>query len=118
MALSLTEHLPQIEDAVATYNAILLVIDPILALTGRKDTHKASDVRAILAPLAAMAERTGCAVVTILHLNKNSKEGNALYRVTSSLDFVAAARSARHATAEPARAAVADGRGRILRFEF
>ena len=94
VALSLTEHLPQIEEAVATYAAILLVIDPILALTGRKDTHKASDVRAILAPLAAMAERTGCAVVTILHLNKNSKEGNALYRVTSSLDFVAAARSA------------------------
>ena len=54
--------------------------DASLPARGRKDTHKASDVRAILARLAAMAERTGCAVVTILHLNKNSKEGNALYR--------------------------------------
>jgi len=94
VALSLTDHLQQIEDAIVVYKVILLVIDPILALTGKKDTHKSGDVRSVLAPLSAMADRTSCAVVAIMHLNKNSKEGNALYRVTSSLDFVAAARSA------------------------
>ena len=54
---------------------------------------KGSDVRAILAPLAAMAERTGCAVLAILHLNKRSGEYNGIYRLTASLDFTAAARS-------------------------
>jgi putative DNA primase/helicase len=41
-----------------------------------------------------MAERTGCAVLTIMHLNKRSFEHNALYRISSSVDFVAVARSA------------------------
>lgn len=93
VSLTLDKHLQQIEDEIVTYSAVLLIIDPVLALTGKTDTHKAADVRAILTPLSAVAERTDCAVIAILHLNKNSKEGNALYRVNSSLDFVAAARS-------------------------
>jgi hypothetical protein len=56
------------------------------------DCHKAAEVRAALAPLAAMAERTGAAVLVIVHLNKSSGS-NALYRASGSLDFVAAARS-------------------------
>ena len=92
--LSLSEHLGQLEDAIVQKKALLLVLDPILAFTGKKtDTYKTSDVRAVLAPLAAMAERTNCAVVSVLHLNKRSSEGNSIYRLTSSLDFAAAARS-------------------------
>lgn len=40
-----------------------------------------------------MAERTGCAILGVMHPNKNSKEGNLLYRISASLDFAAAARS-------------------------
>ena len=92
--LSLSEHLGQLEDAIIQNKALLLILDPILAFTGKKtDTYKSSDVRAVLAPLSAMAERTNCAVVSVLHLNKRSSEGNSIYRLTSSLDFTAAARS-------------------------
>ena len=94
VGLSLTDHLMQIEAAIAEYRAVLLVLDPLLALMGRRtDTYKASEVRPILAQLAAVAERTGCAIVAIMHLNKRSGENNALYRLTASLDFGAAARS-------------------------
>ena len=40
-----------------------------------------------------MADRTGCTVLAIMHPNKKSSEFNSVYRITSSLDFVAAARS-------------------------
>ena len=94
ISLSLADHLEQLEAAIIEYEAMLLILDPLLAFTGqRADTYKSSDVRAILAPLAAMAERTNCAIHAILHLNKRSSEGNAIYRLTASLDFAAAARS-------------------------
>ena len=93
-SLSLERHLTLIESEVRNSSAILLVIDPVTALVGRRDTHKASDVRQLLSPMAAMAERNGCAVVTVMHLNKNSQETNALYRASGSTDFIAVARSA------------------------
>ena len=93
VGLSLKEHTPQIEQKVRELDISLLVIDPVLAFTGRVDTHKSAEVRALLAPLAAMAERTGCALLGIMHPNKNSTEGNLMYRISSSLDFAAAARS-------------------------
>ena len=71
VSLSLAEHLMQLEEAILHHRAVLLVLDPILAFLGRKaDTHKSSDVRAVLAPLAAMDDRTGRATLAILHLNK------------------------------------------------
>ena len=93
VGLSLKDHMQQIEQKISDLNITLLVIDPVLAFTGRTDTHKSAEVRALLSPLAAMGERTGCAILGIMHLNKNSTEGNLLYRLNSSLDFAAAARS-------------------------
>ncbi|MDP6063348.1 MAG: AAA family ATPase, partial [SAR202 cluster bacterium] len=93
-SLSLDKHLRLLEVEIAERNAILLIIDPMTAFVRGKDSHKASDVRQLLTPVVSMAERTGCAVLTIQHLNKRSFEHNALYRVSSSADFVAVARSA------------------------
>jgi putative DNA primase/helicase len=92
--LSLDEHLQQLEEAIVENNITLVILDPILAFTGRRtDTYKSSEVGAVLAPLASMAARTGCAIVSILHLNKRSGEATSIYRLTASLDFTAAARS-------------------------
>jgi hypothetical protein len=94
VAFSLAEHLSQLEQAIVQHRTVLLVLDPILAFTGKRtDTYKSSEVRAVLAPLATMADRTGCAVLAVLHLNKRSGEMNSIYRITASLDFAAAARS-------------------------
>ena len=93
VGLSLQEHLLQIEQEIVQKEVILLVVDPLLAFTGRVDTHKTAEVRGLLSPLAAMAERTGCAILGVMHPNKNSHEGNLLYRISASLDFAAAARS-------------------------
>lgn len=56
------------------------------------DMHRANEVPPVLKCVAAMAERTGCAVIFIGHMNKSQglKSG---YRGLGSIDFHAAARS-------------------------
>jgi putative DNA primase/helicase len=77
-------------------NVALVVIDPISAYMGRGlDTHRNSDVRGVLAPLAEMAERTGTAVLSITHFSKSANASNkALHRFIGSIAFTAAARFA------------------------
>lgn len=49
----------------------LVVIDPIGSfLGGRTDAHRDNEVRAVLAPLAALAEKHGVAMLLILHTRK------------------------------------------------
>ncbi|NUQ10080.1 MAG: AAA family ATPase [Phycisphaerae bacterium] len=72
----------------------LIIIDPVSAYMGtRLDSHRNTDVRAILAPLGALAAKHGVAVLAITHLSKGAG-GKAIYRATGSLAFAAAARAA------------------------
>lgn len=72
----------------------LVTIDPVSAFVGgQTDSHKNSDVRGLLAPLAELAQKTSVAVVMVTHLTK-SGVGPALYRAMGSLAFVAASRAA------------------------
>jgi hypothetical protein len=73
-------------------NVRLLIIDPLSAYLGEKDSYKDSEIRTVLAPLAAVAERHGIAVVGICHMNKDGQR-RALYRALGSIAFVAAART-------------------------
>lgn len=92
--LSIPEDIPIIERCIRWVKAALVVIDPLMAfLSSNANAHKDQDVRKALAPLAAMAERTGAAVVVVRHLNK-ATGGNALYRGGGSIGIVGAARSA------------------------
>lgn len=72
----------------------LVIIDPISAYLGKADSNKNSDIRGLLAPLSKLAEKYKTAFVLVSHLNKNSKEGNSLYRTMGSLAFIAAVRTA------------------------
>lgn len=83
-------------DALGTRLAALpecrvVIVDPLSAYLAGTDSHKNSDVRALLAPLAEMASRRRVAVLCVSHLNKSA--GPAMYRTTGSLAFVAAARA-------------------------
>jgi len=80
-----------LEEAITANKPELVIVDPIIAFTADADTHKANEVRGILAPLAALAERQGCAVIAVRHLNKGN--GRAIYRGQGTIDFLAACRS-------------------------
>jgi putative DNA primase/helicase len=71
----------------------LVVVDPIVAFLGAStDLYRANEVRSIMAPLAALAERHACALLAVRHLNK-AKSGRSIYAGQGSIDFTAAARS-------------------------
>ncbi|MDI9430654.1 MAG: AAA family ATPase [Planctomycetota bacterium] len=51
----------------------LVVVDPIGSFLGsRTDAHRDNEVRAVLAPVAKLAERYGAAVVVVAHRRKSS----------------------------------------------
>jgi hypothetical protein len=90
-----------IEQAVTRHAARLLVVDVLMAyLPGKVDSHRDQDIRTVLSALAAMAERTGCCVLLLRHLNKASG-GNPLYRGGGSIVIVGAARAAMLAAVDP-----------------
>jgi hypothetical protein len=91
-SLAIPRDLPLIEAAIERADAVLLVIDPLVAfLEGSVSVNRDQDVRRALAPVRAMAERTGVAVLAIRHLNK-LMTGNALYRGGGSIGVIGAAR--------------------------
>jgi RecA/RadA recombinase len=72
-----------------------VVVDPLNAfLKAGTDYFRDPDVRrALLRPLAGLAEETGVAVLGICHLNKRTDESGALNRIGGSVAYGAAARS-------------------------
>jgi hypothetical protein len=101
--------LAEVEREIEARRPRLVVIDPIVAYVGaRTDTYRANEVRSILAPLAALAERFDCSIVAVRHLSK-AKGGRSIYAGQGSIDFTAAARSvllAGSAADDPARRAL------------
>jgi AAA domain len=85
--------LDQLEGYAKDRRAALVIIDPLMAfLSGQVDAHRDQDVRRALAAMAAMAARTGAAVVIVRHMNK-SAAGSPLYRGGGSIGIIGAARA-------------------------
>ena len=83
----------ELKDSVIRSGAKVLVLDPIQAFIGENtDMNRANAVRPRMNKLKEIAENTGCAIILVGHLNKNSG-GKASYRGLGSIDFSAAARS-------------------------
>ncbi|MGH2497250.1 MAG: AAA family ATPase [Ktedonobacteraceae bacterium] len=90
---SLTHDLEILEAAIKRTKAILVVLDPLMAVLGHNiDSSRDQDVREIFTPLTQLAECTNCAVLIIRHLNKGASK-NALYRGAGSIGIIAAART-------------------------
>ena len=78
---TVSEHLPR-----------LVLIDVLMAyLPGQVDSHKDQDVRTVLGELARIADRYGCCIVALRHMNK-SGGSKAMYRGAGSIGIVGAAR--------------------------
>lgn len=83
----------RIKQAILQTGAKLMILDPIQGYLGsRVDMNRANEIREVLKNIASVADRTGCAIVLVGHLNKASGASSA-YRGLGSIDFRAAARS-------------------------
>lgn len=83
----------RIEKAIIENNTRLVIIDPIQAYLGADvDMNRANEVRPIFMRLGQVAQRTGCAILLIGHLNKAAGM-QSLQRGLGSIDIAAAVRS-------------------------
>lgn len=90
--VNLERDIAVIEQVITDSRAGFAWIDPLGAyLPSKLDAKTDHQVRAVLAPLAQMAERRHVALGLVMHLAKNA-ERKVLHRVLGSIGFVAAAR--------------------------
>lgn len=99
--LSVTDHVAALEEKIRERGARLAILDPLACFLGsRTDSYKDSDIRRALMPLAALADRTGAAVVVVRHLVKRAS-GSAVMAGGGSVGIVGAARTALAVHADP-----------------
>jgi AAA domain len=90
---AIPDDVPKLERLVERERATLVIVDVLNAyLSQRVNSYRDQDVRRALHPLAAMAERTGAAVVVVRHLSK-AGGANPLYRAGGSIGMTAAFRA-------------------------
>lgn len=83
----------RIEEALKETGAKLIILDPIQAYLGSNvDMHRANEIRPVMKHLGNIAEKYGCAIILIGHMNKASGS-KSTYRGLGSIDFQATARS-------------------------
>lgn len=81
-----------LEAAIAHTYAKLVILDLLQAYIGAQvDMHRANEIRPVMSHLASIAEKYGCAVVLIGHMNK-AMGMKSTYRGLGSIDITAAAR--------------------------
>jgi AAA domain len=105
--LDLPGDVPELEQFVRDSEIKLLVIDPVLTMLGG-DANKDQDARKALTPLRDMAERTGCAVIAVRHLNK-SVGLKAIQRGGGNMGLIGVARAGAFFATDPE-----DDRRRIM----
>lgn len=83
----------RLAQAIEGIKAKLLVVDPLQVYLGiDSKIQRSSSARFVLENLAKVAERTGCAIVLIGHMNKSNR-AKGIYRGLGSIDIAAVARS-------------------------
>lgn len=91
--LSIPEDLADLERVILEVGAALLILDPLLSrLAGKLDSHKDAEVRQALEPIVTLADRSGCTVVGLIHVNKSGSQ-DALTSLMGSRAFAAVARA-------------------------
>jgi AAA domain len=109
--VSIPADLDTIEDVITEHGVVLMILDVLMAYLGSNvNSHRDQDVRRALTPPAMMAERTGCCVLVLRHLNK-SGGASAIYRGGGSIGIVGAARAGFMVGIDPADET---GRRRVL----
>ena len=84
-------------------DVVLVIIDPVTAYMGKIDSHKNTDVRAVLAPLGELAQQGDVAIASVTHFTKGtgSTSTKAIDRIIGSVAFVAAPRIGLTVIADP-----------------
>jgi hypothetical protein len=92
-SLNFPADLGKLDEVLTTSQAALVIMSPISEfLEGCIVSNNEGSVRRVLSPLAKLAEKHGCVMLLVRHLNKRTG-GQAVYRGGGSISFIAACRS-------------------------
>jgi putative DNA primase/helicase len=100
--LELPRDLADLETVIRNEDAEAMIIDPITGYTGTADSNSNTEVRAAIAGLAGVAERTGAAILMVNHIRKSGGV-TALHRGVGSVAFTALSRSVMMILEDPDR---------------
>jgi putative DNA primase/helicase len=81
------------ERAITAHEIGLVVVDPLSSYLPSSDRNSEGDIRDALQPLMGLMERTGVAVVGVMHVGKTSDGRRVSQRLLGSTAFTAMARS-------------------------
>ncbi|TIL31700.1 AAA family ATPase [Mesorhizobium sp.] len=87
------ERLQELAKYTREWRPDLIVVDTLSAYMGGRDMHRQNEVGEFLAFLNEIAEASGCAIVALAHLNKQTAE-HPMFRIVGSIGFAASIRSA------------------------
>lgn len=90
-----TKHIPALEQEIRKNPDIrLVVVDPMVSHLGSKtDSFNQVEIRHAMDGLSSLAEKTGVAIIGIMHMNK-SQATDVIFRASGSVQFMAAAKAA------------------------
>ncbi|MCH9730621.1 MAG: AAA family ATPase [Actinomycetia bacterium] len=93
VTLSLPDDVELLTKSIIDNDVVLVIVDPLMSTIGAGlDANGSRDVRTALEPVAAMADKTGAAVVALAHFNKATGL-DSLTRITGSGAFKDVARA-------------------------
>lgn len=102
LELSLPDDVAALGELIREVDCALVLLDPVISRLNRKiDTHKDSEVRLALEPLARLADSTDTCCLGIIHVNKGTSR-DPLTMVMGSRAFVAVARAVLFVAQDPA----------------
>ncbi len=107
--IDIHEDLPSIVDAtdemistILTHRARLFIVDPFATFVGTATrTKSAQSTSQAMFRIKKAAGETDCSVILVRHLNKDVKNGKALYRGTDSIAIIGTARAGLLAGTDP-----------------
>ena len=94
------QQIKRLEDRIKEFNPEVVVLDPIQSFVGDININSQNEVKNALKPLKQLAQKYNCAIIMIMHLNKNNS-AKASQRANGSTEFITSSRSAILITENP-----------------
>lgn len=99
--ISLPRDVGELSELAHEHDVVLILLDPLMSRVDSKlDTHKDSEVRQALEPLVRMADKSGAAVLGLMHVNKGGSS-DPLTSLMGSRAFSAVSRAVLFVVEDP-----------------
>ena len=94
------QQIKRLEDRIKEFKPEIVILDPIQSFVGDINNNSQTEVKKALKPLKQLARKYNCAILMVMHLNKNNS-AKASQRANGSSEYITSSRSAILVTENP-----------------